>query len=33
NNTNPILNEESPQRQTLNNSNIELAFDGMDIEL
>tara|TARA_R110002050_G_scaffold9504_1_gene33144 strand:+ start:292799 stop:293713 length:915 start_codon:yes stop_codon:yes gene_type:complete len=33
NNTNPILNEDSPQRQTLNNSNIELAYDGMDIEL
>jgi pyrroloquinoline quinone biosynthesis protein B len=33
NNTNPILNEDSPQRQTLNKSNIELAFDGMDIEL
>jgi pyrroloquinoline quinone biosynthesis protein B len=33
NNTNPILNEDSPQRQTLNKSGIELAFDGMDIEL
>jgi len=33
NNTNPILNEESPQRQTLNKAGIELAFDGMDIEL
>ena len=33
NNTNPILNEESPQRQILNNANIEVAFDGMDIEL
>lgn len=33
NNTNPILNEESPQRQTLNKANIELAYDGMDIEL
>ncbi|MFW5451258.1 MAG: pyrroloquinoline quinone biosynthesis protein PqqB [Methylophagaceae bacterium] len=33
NNTNPILNEDSPQRQTLNNVGIELAFDGMDIEL
>ena len=33
NNTNPILNEESPQRQILNQAGIELAFDGMDIEL
>ncbi|MBL4638252.1 MAG: pyrroloquinoline quinone biosynthesis protein PqqB [Proteobacteria bacterium] len=33
NNTNPILNEESPQRATLNKAGIELAFDGMDIEL
>jgi len=33
NNTNPILNEDSPQRATLNNAGIELAFDGMDIEL
>ncbi|EMR13762.1 pyrroloquinoline quinone biosynthesis protein PqqB [Methylophaga lonarensis MPL] len=33
NNTNPILNEESPQRQILNNAQIEVAFDGMDIEL
>jgi pyrroloquinoline quinone biosynthesis protein B len=33
NNTNPILNEESSQRQTLNNADIELAYDGMDIEL
>jgi pyrroloquinoline quinone biosynthesis protein B len=33
NNTNPILNEESPQRQILNKANIELAYDGMDIEL
>ena len=30
NNTNPILNEE---RQVLNNAGIELAYDGMDIEL
>lgn len=33
NNTNPILNEDSPQRATLNAAGIELAFDGMDIEL
>lgn len=33
NNTNPILNEESPQRQTLNKAGIELAYDGLDIEL
>ncbi len=33
NNTNPILNEDSPQRATLNKADIELAFDGMDIEL
>ena len=33
NNTNPILNEDSPQRQTLNKAGIELAYDGMDIEL
>ena len=33
NNTNPILNEESSQRQTLNEAGIELAYDGLDIEL
>ncbi|MFT7228046.1 MAG: pyrroloquinoline quinone biosynthesis protein B [Methylophilaceae bacterium] len=33
NNTNPILNEESSQRATLNKAKIELAYDGMDIEL
>lgn len=33
NNTNPILNEESEQRQILNKSGIEVAHDGMDIEL
>lgn len=33
NNTNPILNEESPQYQMLNAAGIELAYDGMDIEL
>ncbi|KGM07192.1 Coenzyme PQQ synthesis protein B [Methylophaga thiooxydans] len=33
NNTNPVLNEESAQRQILNKAGIELAYDGMDIEL
>lgn len=33
NNTNPILNEESAERQVLNKAGIELAYDGMDIEL
>ncbi|PCI55015.1 MAG: pyrroloquinoline quinone biosynthesis protein PqqB, partial [Methylophilaceae bacterium] len=33
NNTNPILNEDSSQRATLNTAGIELAFDGMDIIL
>ena len=33
NNTNPILNDESTERQVLNNAGIELAYDGMDIEL
>jgi pyrroloquinoline quinone biosynthesis protein B len=33
NNTNPILNEESPQRQKLNEAGIEVSYDGMDIEL
>jgi len=33
NNTNPILNEDSPQRATLNAAGIELAHDGMDIIL
>jgi len=33
NNTNPILNEESSQRAVLNKADIELAYDGMDIEL
>jgi pyrroloquinoline quinone biosynthesis protein B len=33
NNTNPILNEDSPQRATLNKAGIELAYDGMDINL
>ena len=33
NNTNPILDEDSPQRATLSAHGIEVAFDGMEIEL
>ena len=33
NNTNPILDEDSPQRAELTRRGIEVAFDGMDIEL
>jgi pyrroloquinoline quinone biosynthesis protein B len=33
NNTNPILNEASPERAELTRSGIEVAFDGMEIEL
>jgi pyrroloquinoline quinone biosynthesis protein B len=33
NNTNPILNEDSPERQTLDAAGIEVAWDGMDITL
>ena len=33
NNTNPILIEDSEQRTILNKEGIEVAFDGMDIEL
>jgi len=33
NNTNPILDDSSPQRQTLTPHGIEVAFDGMEIEL
>ncbi len=33
NNTNPILNEDSPQRKMLNDAGIEVSYDGMDIEL
>lgn len=33
NNTNPILNEESPQRKTLEAAGIQVSYDGMDIEL
>ena len=33
NNTNPILDASSPQRQTLTQRGIEVAFDGMEITL
>lgn len=33
NNTNPILDEESPQRAALTDAGIEVSFDGMDIIL
>lgn len=33
NNTNPILDEQSWQRQELNRQEIEVAYDGMEIEL
>ena len=33
NNTNPILNEDSAERATLAKHGIEVAFDGMEIEL
>jgi pyrroloquinoline quinone biosynthesis protein B len=33
NNTNPILDAQSPQRQTLTEHGIEVAFDGMEITL
>ena len=33
NNTNPILDEQSPQRAELNRRGIEVAFDGMEIVL
>lgn len=33
NNTNPILNEDSPERAALADAGIEVAYDGMDIEL
>ncbi len=33
NNTNPILNEASPEHRILSEAGIELAYDGMDIEL
>jgi pyrroloquinoline quinone biosynthesis protein B len=33
NNTNPILREDSPERMQLTRAGIEVAYDGMDIEL
>jgi pyrroloquinoline quinone biosynthesis protein B len=33
NNTNPILDEDSPQRAQLNANGIEVAFDGMEFEI
>ena len=33
NNTNPILDEESPERATLTQHGIEVALDGMIIDL
>lgn len=33
NNTNPILDEQSPQRQELTRRGIEVSFDGMEIDL
>ena len=33
NNTNPILNEDSPERRELDSLAIEVAYDGMDITL
>jgi pyrroloquinoline quinone biosynthesis protein B len=33
NNTNPILNDDSEQRATLARHGIEVAFDGMEIDL
>jgi pyrroloquinoline quinone biosynthesis protein B len=33
NNTNPILNEDSPERALLGQHGIEVAFDGMEINL
>ena len=33
NNTNPLLNEDGAERKTLEDHGIEVAFDGMEIEL
>jgi pyrroloquinoline quinone biosynthesis protein B len=33
NNSNPILDEDSPERAVLANHNIEVAYDGMEIDL
>jgi pyrroloquinoline quinone biosynthesis protein B len=33
NNTNPILDEASPERADLRRAGIEVAYDGMEIEI
>jgi pyrroloquinoline quinone biosynthesis protein B len=33
NNTNPILDEDSAERRKLEGSGIEVAYDGMDVQL
>jgi pyrroloquinoline quinone biosynthesis protein B len=33
NNTNPLLVDDGPQRRTVEAAGIEVAFDGMEIEL
>ena len=33
NNTNPILNEDSRERAIVESQGVEIAWDGMDIEL
>ncbi len=33
NNTNPILDEDSEQRQILDQAGIEVSYDGLEIEL
>jgi pyrroloquinoline quinone biosynthesis protein B len=33
NNTNPILNEESEQRQRVLDEGVEVSYDGMEVEL
>lgn len=33
NNTNPILDEDAPERRELSRRGVEVAFDGMQLEL
>jgi pyrroloquinoline quinone biosynthesis protein B len=33
NNTNPILREDSPERQQVNAAAVDVAYDGMEIML
>jgi pyrroloquinoline quinone biosynthesis protein B len=33
NNTNPILDEDSPERKKLDDAGIEVSFDGMEIKI